>query len=191
MNKIELREKCREIINGTPPERFVEWGEKISAFVLASNEWKNAETVFVFASMGNEPDTMLLLLNAMKEGKRLCVPKITGDGKMEAVEIKNISELKCGKFGILEPAEGCTSVEKSGIDLIVMPCLAADEKGNRLGRGGGYYDRFCEEVSSNKIIICPEMLLMKCGEIPTEEHDVSADIIATERRIITVSPKID
>ncbi len=191
MNKAELRKKCREIINGTPPEKFSGWGKKIYSLVSETYEWKRAETVFVFVSMEREADTAPLIAAALQNGKRLCVPKITGDGKMEAVEIKNISELKCGKFGILEPAEGCTSVEKSGIDLIVMPCLAADEKGNRLGRGGGYYDRFCEEVSSNKIIICPEMLLMKCGEIPTEEHDVSADIIATERRIITVSPKID
>lgn len=113
MNKIELREKCRKIINGTPPENFVEWGEKISVNVLASNEWKNAETVFVFASMGNEPDTKLLILNAMKEGKRLCVPRITGDGTMEAVEIKNFSALKTGKFGIPEPVDGCNAVKKA------------------------------------------------------------------------------
>lgn len=69
MNKIELREKCREIINGTPPEKFVEWGEKISVNVLASNEWKNAETVFVFASMGNEPDTKLLIFECNEGGQ--------------------------------------------------------------------------------------------------------------------------
>ena len=175
MNKIELREKCREIINGTPPERFVEWGEKISAFVLASNEWKNAETVFVFASMGNEPDTMLLLLNAMKEGKRLCVPRITGDGTMEAVEIKNFSALKTGKFGIPEPVDGCNAVKKSEIDLILLPCFAADESGNRL-----------EETVCGKIIICPELFLMKQGVIPTEEHDVAAENVATEKKFIRV-----
>ena len=186
MNKIELREKCREIINGTPPERFVEWGEKISAFVLASNEWKNAETVFVFAPMGNEPDTMLLLLNAMKEGKRLCVPRITGDGTMEAVEIKNFSALKTGKFGIPEPVDGCNAVKKSEIDLILLPCFAADESGNRLGKGGGFYDRFCEGTDCGKIVICPELFLMKQGVIPSEEHDVAAENVATEKKFIRV-----
>lgn len=186
MNKIELRKKCREIIGSTPPEKFIDWGEKISAVVLASDEWKNAETVFIFVSTKNEPDTKLLLINALKEGKRLCVPRITGDGTMDAVEIKNFSALENGKFGILEPNEDCKAVEKSEIDLILLPCFAADESGNRLGKGGGFYDRFCEETDCKKIIICPEIFLMKSGKIPTEAHDVAAENVATEKRFIRV-----
>lgn len=186
MNKIELREKCRQIINDTPPEEFVEWGEKISAVVLASDEWKNAETVFVFASTKNEPDTILLLLNALKGGKRLCIPRITGDGTMDAVEIKNFSALKSGKFGIPEPTDECNIIEKSEIDLILLPCFAADESGNRLGKGGGFYDRFCEKTDCVKITVCPEIFLMKSGVIPTEAHDIATENVVTEKRFIRV-----
>ena len=103
---------------------------------------------------------------------------------MDAVEINDLSELKSGKFGISEPIEGCPSVKKDKIDLVLLPCLAADEQGNRLGKGGGFYDRFCEKISCKKIILCPELLLMKSETIPTEAHDITADAVATETRII-------
>ena len=105
---------------------------------------------------------------------------------MEAVEIKNFSALKTGKFGIPEPVDGCNAVEKSEIDLILLPCFAADESGKRLGKGGGFYDRFCEGTDCGKIIICPELFLMKQGVIPTEEHDVAAENVATEKKFIRV-----
>lgn len=186
MNKTELRKLCKEKIDNIPPEGFTELGEKISDLILKIDAWTNACTVFVFVSMKNEIDTSPLLKNALKVGKRLCVPKITGDGTMDAVEINNLSELESGKFGISEPIEGCPSVKKDKIDLVLLPCLAADEQGNRLGKGGGFYDRFCEKISCKKIILCPELLLMKSETIPTEAHDITADTVATETRIIKV-----
>ena len=176
MNKTELRKLCKKKIDNIPPEGFTELGEKISDLILKTDAWTNAGTVFVFVSMKNEIDTSPLL----------CVPKITGDGTMDAVEINDLSELESGKFGISEPIEGCPSVKKDKIDLVLLPCLAADEQGNRLGKGGGFYDRFCEKISCKKIILCPELLLMKSETIPTEAHDITADTVATETRIIKV-----
>ena len=186
MNKTELRKLCKEKINNNPPGKFMEWGEKVFDLILKTDDWTNAGTVFVFVSMKNEIDTYPLLKNALKIGKRLCVPKITGDGTMNAVEIKDLSELESGKFGIPEPLECCPIVKKDKIDLILLPCLAADEQGNRLGKGGGFYDRFCEKISCKKIILCPESLLTESKIIPTEAHDVTADAVATETRIIKV-----
>ena len=186
MNKTELRKKCRQIINSIPSENFSEWGKKICSLVSETDEWKRAKTIFVFVSMRGEADTAPLIADALQNGKRLCVPRITGDGTMDAVEIKNPSELKSGKFGIPEPVEHCSRVDKSEIDLIVMPCLAADESGNRLGKGGGFYDRFCEETKCVKITVCPELFLMESGAIPTEEYDVVTENVVTEKRIIRV-----
>ncbi len=184
MNKIELRKKCKDIINGTPPEKFREWGEEIAAVIFNSDEWKSSEVVFVFVSLKNEVDTYPMLFGALESGKKLCVPRITGDGMMEAVEIKKLSELESGKFGILEPISSCPSVKKEQIDLMLLPCLAADENGGRLGKGGGFYDRFCEKTDCRKIILCPEALMMKNGEIIMQEHDVAADAVATQTRMI-------
>ncbi len=184
MNKTELRKLCKEKVNNIPPEEFTKWGEKTSDLILKTDDWINSETVFVYVSMKNEIDTSTLLKNALKIGKRLCVPKITGDGTMDAVEIKGLYELKSGKFGIPEPSESCSIIKNDEIDLILLPCLAADEQGNRLGKGGGFYDRFCEKIGCKKIILCPELLLMKSKMIPIEAHDVTADAVATETRII-------
>lgn len=191
MNKNELRKRCKEIINKTPPVLFKEWGESVCSTVSRLEEWERADTVFVFVSLENEVDTMPLILDALQSGKRLCVPKITGKGTMDAVEIKNISELKRGSFGIFEPLEGCRRTEKNEIKLAILPCLACDENGNRLGRGGGFYDRFCEKLFCIKIAVCPESLLAKGGEIPTEAHDASVDKIVTEKRIIVPNEKIE
>lgn len=188
MDKKELRSACLEKIKITPPENFREWGAEVCDIVTKTEQWKNAETVFIFVSMQTETDTSELIKNALNTGKRLCVPKIVGDGIMEAVEIKNQAQLISGKFGISEPTEECPSVAKNEIDLVLLPCLAADENGRRLGRGGGYYDRFCEDCGGVKLVLCPELLLLKDGEIPTEKWDITADGVVTEKRFLSAKP---
>lgn len=188
MDKKELRAACLEKIKITTPEKFREWGAEVCNIVTKTEQWKKADTVFVFVSMPTETDTSGLIEKALNMGKRLCVPKIIGDGIMEAVEIKNQAQLSSGKFGIYEPDDTNPSVEKNEIDLVLLPCLAADENGKRLGRGGGYYDRFCEDYTGDKIIVCPEMLLLKDGEIPTEKWDITADGVVTEKRFISAKP---
>lgn len=181
MNKKELREHCRNIIKATPQEKFALWGKKMLLQILQTEHWKAASTVFIYVSLPSEADTSKIILEALKGGKRLCVPKITGNGTMEAVQIESIAQLQKGKFGILEPIDGCKIIQKNEIDLAIMPCMAADENGNRLGKGGGFYDRFCENFSQNALILCPEALLFK--EIPTESWDSAADVV-TEDRIL-------
>lgn len=149
--------------------------------ILQAEHWKAANTVFIYVSMPSEADTSKFILEALNGGKRLCVPKITGDGAMEAVQIESIAQLQKGKFGISEPIDGCKIIQKSEIDLAIMPCMAADENGNRLGKGGGYYDRFCEGFNQKALILCPEALLFKA--IPTESWDLAADVV-TEDRIL-------
>lgn len=149
--------------------------------ISQTEQWKAAKTVFVYVSMPNEPDTSPFIAAALAEKKVLCVPKITGDGTMETVQIKSTAQLQKGKFGIPEPIDGCKIIPKSEIDLAIMPCMAADENGNRLGKGGGYYDRFCENFNQNTLILCPESQLFK--SIPTDPWDTRADIV-TEKRIV-------
>ncbi|HAS38408.1 MAG TPA: 5-formyltetrahydrofolate cyclo-ligase [Ruminococcaceae bacterium] len=185
MDKTELRNFCRRKIKNTSPKDFTEWGKMIFDLIVETDEWKTAETVFAFVSLPDEIDTRYLIESALKS-KRLCVPKITGNGTMEAVEIKNSDDLETGRFGIPEPKDYCPTVPKKDIDLIIMPCFAADGDGHRLGKGGGFYDRFCENLGCPKIVACPEMLLFEKGEIPTEKWDVGADYVATENQIIEV-----
>lgn len=179
-----MRANCREKIKKIQPQSFSEWGAKMSKLVCAREEWKNAQTVFIYVSLPTEADTKWLLKNALDSGKRVCVPKIIGKGAMKAVEIKSLSDLKKGMFGILEPDDGCRTLSTDEIDLIILPCFAAGEDGARLGKGGGYYDRFCAHSEASKFVFCPETFLFGRNEIPTEKWDVKADLVVTEKRIV-------
>ena len=184
--KSEIRKKYRKRIKEIPAEYFKKSGRAICGSVIKTNAWITARTVFVYASLPTEADTTELLTEAIRSGKRLCVPKITAAGKMDAVEIESLSQLKPGKFGIPEPIEECKAVTAQEIDLIVMPCLAAGEDGTRLGKGGGFYDRFCENYSGKKMVLCPEAVLCKSGELPFDFWDINADAVVSENRIISV-----
>lgn len=183
-NKKTMRANCREKIKKIQPQSFSEWGAKMSKLVCAREEWENAQTVFIYVSLPTEADTKWLLKNAFGSGKRVCVPKIIGKGAMKAVEIKSLSDLKSGMFGISEPDDGCRTLNTDEIDLIILPCFAAGEDGARLGKGGGYYDRFCAHSEASKFVFCPETFLFGRGEIPTEKWDVKVDFVVTEERII-------
>ncbi len=183
MNKNELRVFCRKLIKTTPQEKFTLWGEKMLLQILQTEHWKAANTVFIYVSLPSEADTSKFISEALKDSKRLCVPKITGNGTMEAVQIESTAQLQKGKFGIPEPIDGCEIIPKYEIDLAIMPCMAADENGNRLGKGGGYYDRFCKDFNGSRIILCPEILLFEPGVIPTDPWDAAATII-TEKRTL-------
>lgn len=182
--KEAIRAICRERIKNLSLQSFEKWGAEMGSLVCASEEWKNAGTVFVYASLPTEADTMPLLKNAFDSGKRVCVPKIVGRGVMNAVEIKSLSELKKGTFGIFEPDDDCPVAKADEIDLVILPCFAAGEDGTRLGKGGGYYDRFCARGKATRFALCPEAFIFGDGVIPTEEWDIKADFVVTEKRII-------
>lgn len=183
-NKKTMRANCREKIKTIQPKSFSEWGAEMCKLVCVREEWKNAQTVFIYVSLPTEADTKGLLKNTLDSGKRVCMPKIIGRGVMKAVEIKSLSDLKSGMFGISEPDDGCRTVDTDEIDLIILPCFAAGEDGARLGKGGGYYDRFCAHSEASKFVFCPETFLFGRDEILTEKWDVKADFVVTEKRII-------
>lgn len=183
MKKEEMRKICKEKIKMLRSENFVLYGKAMTKIVTETSEWKNAKTVFVYVSLPNEADTSGLIAAALEQGKRLCVPKITGEGVMKAIELKSTRQLQKGKFGIFEPDETGAEVPKNKIDLIILPCLAADKSGARLGKGGGYYDRFCENFEGSKLILCCDELLFDEETIPTQKWDVYADVV-TQNEIV-------
>lgn len=95
--------------------------------------------VFCFVSMRDEPDTTAILQQALVSGKRLCVPRCLpgNDGRMELVEITSLNDLQPGRYGILEPCGGRTIAALEPGALALIPCLAVDKQGVRLGRGAG------------------------------------------------------
>ena len=155
----------------------------ISDNVIASDLFEHAHTVFVYCSTAQEIDTYSIISACLETGKNVCVPFCEKEpGIMTARIIHSLSDLTVGKYGISEPAADskCISFEK--IDLCIIPCLAADPYGYRLGYGGGYYDRFLAHVSCATMVLCAEDRLLQA--VPRDTFDISCDYICTERRIL-------
>ena len=143
---------------------------------------QNAESVFCFVGALHEPDTMPILQGALSAGKQLLVPRIAGPGQMQLVPLQSLEQLQPGAFGILEPGQALPAVPAgSGVQLAVLPCLAAARSGARLGHGGGYYDRFLANYSGRRLILCPEALLAQ--SLPTGPLDEPAQAVLTEKAL--------
>lgn len=142
--------------------------------VLTLQAYQSAESLFCYVSMGDEIDTMPILKAALAAGKTLCVPLCVGKGVMHAKRIESLAALKRGQFGILEPSVNAPLILPQAIDFAILPCLAADEKGARLGHGAGYYDRYLPQMRADAYtaVLCRRALLMTVEQMP---HDISAN----------------
>ena len=184
-----LRAECAKLRAAISSEGYARIGRQMAELLLSSAAWKRAKCVFCYVSTPREPATGAILRAAIGEGKALCVPRVLGGGVMEAVELVSLSELAAGAMGIMEPNAGCkTVVPPENIDLCAAPCAAMSEDGARLGKGGGYYDRFfAQGFRGTALALCPEALLLPRGAIPQCEHDMPVGCIITEKRMIVVN----
>ena len=134
--------------------------------------WESAKRIFCFVSaMPGEPDTGEIICRAFTAGKKVCVPRCSKAGKMDAVEIDSLTDLVPGAYGIPEPPAHFPAADKNSIDLIIVPGLAFDEKGGRMGRGGGYYDRFLKDYSGFTVGLCP--IGCKVDAVPRDSWDMA------------------
>ena len=167
--KKELRKNFLKIRNEIKRDS----AETVMSKLKENKHFKCAKTVFCYVSAGSEPDTWLILEEILKSGKFLAVPKCLDKiGKMVAIKIESLSDLKEGSFGIKEPVCG-KRCEKSEIDLCIVPGLAFDKEGFRLGYGGGYYDRFLQGKDIYSIGICFTELVLE--RLPREENDIAVN----------------
>ena len=183
MNKNEVRERMLEALSTLPEKERKEQDENIMEKLRGISELKASKCIFAYIGIDYEIRTEKIIEAMLFEGKTVCVPLCHGKGRMDAIKITSMSELSPGRYGIPEPPKDGEKVIPSEIDAILVPGVAFDEKGKRLGRGGGYYDRFMEcAENAVKIALCREVNLLSC--VPCEEHDQSVDIVVTEKRII-------
>lgn len=152
--------------------------------ILALSEYANAKTMFCFVGTKDEINTEYLLRQAWKDGKRTIVPRCAAKGIMDAYEITSMDDLEEGQYGIREPKDACPKVEPDEIDFAVIPCMSCDEKGYRLGHGGGYYDRYLEHTDFATAVVCREELMLP--EVPVDIYDKQMDWVISEKKTIKV-----
>ncbi len=182
--KRQYRKEVRERLRSLSEEYRDEVNRKIFEFLCSMETFRKAETIFCFVSTPEETDTRSIIKYAWKCGKRVAVPRCLEKGCMEACVITKEEDLESGKFGILEPKAGCQVLTPEEIQLIILPCLSCDRNGNRLGYGGGYYDRYLEKCSGTRVLICREKLMM--AEIPVEPFDQKVHILVTENGVFSI-----
>ena len=146
-------------------------------------EYKSADVVYAFVSFGREIDTSIIINNALENGKRLLLPRVTDRG-MVFKEVKDLNELIKSNYGILEPSDDLPDVCEDGFMLV--PGVVFGKNLYRIGYGGGFYDRFFAQTK--------DMNIYKAGychgyqivdEVPTEEHDFKIDAIFSNDGVIS------
>ena len=170
MTKAEARAQARALWRQWDAAALRAMGRRMAQELFARPEWRQAGWVFCFVPLPSEPDLRPVLEGALRAGKRLAVPRIAG-GQMQAVRLQSLDELAPGAYGIWEPAGGevLAAADFPADALALVPCLAAGPNGVRLGRGGGYYDRFLAQYKGRSLLVCPAALTL--AGIPADAWD--------------------
>lgn len=179
--KKALRTKLRKARREIPDERRQMLDDGIFRNVTASEAFRKADTLLLYVSCKGEADTIRILAHALQLHKQVALPKCGENGAMEFYLIQSMEELSAGAYGILEPT-GTQLPQITAHTVCFVPGIAFTQKGERLGQGGGYYDRYLERYPQLFTVgLCySEMLL---DTVPTQAHDRRVDAVITEHRI--------
>lgn len=179
--KQDLRRRLRTLERGLSARYKAESSRAIAAHLIGMPEYQAAGTVFCFVGTEREIDTRPILQDALAAGKRLCVPLCADRGIMELREITGLEQLSPGAYGIPEPPADALRLSVDEVDFAILPCTTCSHAGARLGKGGGYYDRFLSHYRGGTVLLCREKLIRE--EIPVEPHDYPVPWVLTERAL--------
>lgn len=187
-SKSELRKNILRIRRNLDQESVLGLSDAIQARIIESRVFREASVVMAYMPIKNEVHTGKLIRVALESGKTLLLPRVVDMERMEAVPVTNAeSDLRPGVMGILEPDPAIAAVDPSIIDLVIIPGIAFDRKGHRLGFGAGYYDRFIPLLKRECVILAPAYSFQVLEHIPAENHDRKVHIIVTENETVNVS----
>ena len=184
--KAGLRRRLREALAQMPPAAREAASAQARALLLTQRIWRNARSVLLFAPQTWELDIWPLISEALAAGKLAALPRFRPAAeRYTACQIRHPAEdVAPGRFGIREPVEGCAEVPLERLDLVLVPGLAFDPHGWRLGRGGGVFDRLLSTTQAVKCGVGFDEQLVP--EVPVEPHDVQVDCILTPSRWVEV-----
>jgi 5-formyltetrahydrofolate cyclo-ligase len=182
--KTSLRQQIRARMQSLPPAERVAAAAALRARLWEQQAWREAKSVLLFAPLSDEPDLWPLLAEALAAGKLTSLPRYHSDtASYAAAQIADRQrDLVSGKFSIREPAASCPEVPLNRLDLVLVPGVAFDVRGGRLGRGKGFYDRLLATVNGTKCGVAFDEQLVEA--VPVGPMDVRLDCILTPTRWI-------
>ena len=159
----------------------IQRSEKIQDNIISSELFQKSKIVLAYLAFKNEVLTSKIIEKCREQKKEICVPGFSHDRQLTA--LKHHGDFVEGPYGIRQPLFNPNKVVPiEEIDLIIVPGVAFDTKGNRLGWGKGYYDKFLQSSKSTKAGICYEFQLL--DEVPSESHDIKMNYIFSDGRVI-------
>jgi len=182
IQKSALRKHLLEKRDATSAELRNILSEKIHENLKKISSYTNSENVACYFPIGSEVDTHNVMLNILKQGKNLLLPRIV-DNNIQFYIVSNLEKLERGSFEIMEPKDSCEKAKK--IDCVLIPTVGVSKLGVRLGYGYGYYDRFLSSTDAVKISLTYSKQIVK--SIPIDSHDIKIDWIVTEDENIKIS----
>lgn len=187
MLKTKLRIDVKRKLESLDFDTYKKNCERINKRLFKQSFWQQSKTIAITISNGKEVDTSLIIQEALKQNKRVAIPKCNpGQKKMEFRTFQSIDQLETVYFGLKEPVVSKTDpVSPDEIDLLIVPGICYDKNGYRIGYGGGYYDRYLTQYSGLTVSLAFEAQLVSC--IPAEAHDVPVHQILTENEVIITS----
>ena len=174
MDKVQLRRQIREQKRAMTEEQIVEKSKRLGELFLASDAYRNAKTIYGYLPYNQEVRTVAMLEQAIRDGKRVAVPKCYGD-EMRFLFMEDLSKVEKGYANIPEPIAD-EPIADDETALVLMPGLAFDPQGHRIGYGGGFYDKFlAKEPNHPTLALCYDFQMV--DHLETEEFDIPVDTV--------------
>lgn len=174
MNKAELRRQIRERKRAMTLAQIEQASVRLGEQFLSSDQYRAAKTIYGYLPYNQEVRTTPMLERALADGKRVAVPKVYGE-EMKFIYLTDLAQVEKGYAGIPEPvADEPTADDPTA--LVLMPGMAFTKAGDRMGYGGGFYDKFLAmEPGHPTVALCYEFQLV--DELPVEEFDIPVDLV--------------
>ncbi|KAJ52765.1 5-formyltetrahydrofolate cyclo-ligase [Clostridium tetanomorphum] len=175
-DKKTIRKEILKIRDSLSIDEREKYNKDIFNKVIINSYYKKAKCIFIFVSYKTEVDTHKIIKKAIDDGKIVCIPKVVSKSEgMYAAQIEKFNDLEPGKYGILEPKKHCKKINEEQIDLILTPGAVFDNKGGRIGYGGGFYDRFLVKTKKSAPKIALAYNVQIINKVPMDELDVRID----------------
>ena len=174
MDKKELRAKIRQQKRAMTEEQIVQASARLGELFVQTPQYQNAKTIYGYLPYNQEVRTVPMLEQALRDGKKVAVPKCYGD-EMRFIYMDDLSQVAPGYANIPEPiADEPVADDKTA--LVLMPGMAFTQNGDRMGYGGGFYDKFlASEPEHPTVALCYDFQMVE--SLPTEEYDIPVDCV--------------